>query len=184
MPDVNQSKKEMEDKEFREALNFLNIDKAELDDKALVTYKAQKDITDKVTSLKNIVLEYQMNLEGKTYDAEKGGYVQTGKALVGQEFIKLSAGILNNFAEPSNLLTTKKKETFIMQFKDAHEKVNLSLSMRNRAVPERTHRAVLKMWKDAFWNTSEIIIGADGNMERVFGKVHELENQEGMGKPF
>lgn len=167
-----QSQKE---KEYQDALDFLDIDEQELKDKSIVSYKKKdNDVVDKVTSLKHIVTDYQMNLEGKSYDTEKGGYVQTGKALAGQEFIKLSSGILMNYAEEANFLTCKDKDTFIMQFKDAHEKVNLSLSMRNRAVPERTQRAILKMWKDAFWNISEIIINSKGNMEKVFGSAERL----------
>ena len=171
-----------EDKEFKEALDILEINPKELEDKAFVSYKGEKDITNKVTSLKNIVIEYQMNLEGKTYDAEKGGFVQTGRSLAGNEFIKLSSGILTSFASESNLLTTKNQDTFIMQFKDAHEKVNMSLSMRSRAVPERTHRAILKMWKDSFWNICEIIIGSSKNMEKVFGNIQRLKEDMDLAK--
>lgn len=171
------SEKQMkEDKEFDEALDYLNVGKEELEDKAIMTFKPDKDVINKVTSLKNIVLEYQMNLEGKCYDAEKGGYVQIGKALAGNEFIKLSSGILNSFAAESNLLTTKDKDTFVMQFMDAHEKVNMSLSMRNRAVPEKNQRAILKMWKDSLWNICEIIIGSSKNMESVFGSIQQLKD--------
>lgn len=173
--------KKKEDQEYLEALDYLNIDEKELDDRSLVSYKEQQNVINKVTSLKNIVVSYQMNLEGKTYDVEKGGYVQTGKSLAGEDFIKLSAGILNSFAVESNLLTTKDKDTFIMQFKDAHEKVNLSLGMRNRALPERNQRAILKMWKDSFWNICEIIIGSGKNMESIFGSIQQLKEEETRG---
>lgn len=178
MVDQNAVKADLiNDEKFKDATKFLDIDYEDLKDKALVSFAKDKELTNKVTSLKNMVLEYQMNLEGKTYDPEKGGYVQTEKALAGKEFIKLSSGILNSFAMEANLLTSKDKDTFIMQFKDAHEKVNLSLCMRNRAVPERTQRAILKMWKDTFWNISEIIINSKGNMEKVFGTIPELRKQ-------
>jgi len=181
---LNQAPKQIikDDKEYQEAIDYLNIDKDALEDKAFDSYKPDKEVINKVTQLKNFVLEYRMNLEGKTYDGEKGGYVQTGKALAGSEFIKLSSGILMSFAADANLLSTKTKDTFIMQFKDAHEKVNLSLAMRSRAVPEKTQRAILKMWKDTFWNICEIIIGSSKNMESVFGKVEQLkEEAKGLG---
>lgn len=176
MTTTKPSKKE--DKEFDAALNELNIDKTELDSKEFNSFTPDKEVIDKVTQLKNFVIEYQMNLEGKTYDKERGGYVQTGKALAGSEFIRLSSGILMSFATDANLLSTKTKDTFMMQFKDAHEKVNLSLSMRSRAVPDRTQRAVLKMWKDTFWNICEIIIGSGKNMESVFTGVKQMNGEK------
>lgn len=166
---MEEDRKAKEEKEYMDALDFLDIDADQVDKKSKFSYKKEQELTNKVTALNEMSLEFTTKLEGKTYDAETGAYVQTGKALVGRDFILLAGGILNSFAANANYLSGKERESFFMQFKDAHQKVNLSLSMRNRAVPEATQRAVLKMFKDTLWNVGDIITGAKGNMEKVFG---------------
>ena len=74
-----EAKNELTDKEqYAEVLKDLDFTTKDMDDISKVTHKKATDLTDKVTGIKDMVTEYQMNLEGKNYDSEDGAYVQTG----------------------------------------------------------------------------------------------------------
>jgi len=165
-----------EDPDLDNALDYLGIDKKEMEDEAFISFKVDKEVSKKVTKLTQLPMNFRMALEGKSYDEEKAGYKQTGKAIAGSRFISKANGILNSFASEANLLTQKDIDTFIMQFADACRKVESEL-LRDRSISEKNTRAIFKMFKDTLFNIGEVIVGSKENMKAVFGRI-EQERQK------
>lgn len=178
----NLNEKEKRDKEYNEALDFLGLNKKEIEKDSFVSFTKEKNISDKVTKINELALSYKMVLEGKTYLEDQGGYKQTGPAIAGKHFIALSYGILNAYASQANLLTKKDMGRFAYQFIDAFEKIE-NLSLRDRSISEKDQRTVLKLFKDTLMNIGEIITGSAGNMEKVFTKYGDesIQNRQDMG---
>lgn len=175
------SKRREDDEEYNDALDYLGVDKKTVDDEAFVNFKVDKEVSKKVTKLTQLAMSYRMTLEGKSYDEEKGGYKQTGKAMAGQRFIAKTYAVLNSYASEANLLTQKDIETFVMQYWDACRKV-FNESLRDRSISERNQRVILKIFKDTLFNIGEIITGSKDNMAKVFGRIEEEKKEEEWGK--
>jgi len=175
------SKKSKDKEEQEKAFDYLGIDSNELEDAAFVNFKVDTEVSKKVTKLTHLAISFRMTLEGKSFDEEKGGYRQTGKAIAGHSFISKSNGILMSYASESNLLTQKSmEESFVVQYADACRKVETEL-LRDRSVGERSTRIIFKTFKDTLWNIGEIITGSKENMAAVFGKMEQdLHKQDDM----
>lgn len=166
------SRRRKDEEEFDSALEYLGLDKKDVEDEAFVNFKVDKEVGQKVTKLTQLPMAFRMALEGKNYDEEKGGYRQTGKAIAGQRFIAKAHGILTSFASESNLLTQKNIDTFVMQYADACRKVETEL-LRDRSISEKNTRVIFKMFKDTLFNIGEVITGSSKNMEAVFGRIDQ-----------
>lgn len=175
-------KSEKEEQEYDEALDFLNVDRAEVEKNSRVVVGKDKSLQDKVTRIKNVAISYRMILEGKTFIEEEGAFVQTRPAIAGNHFTSLSYGIVNSFAEDSNLLTQKDLEKFNIQFIDAFVKIEM-LSLRDRSICERDQRAILKLFKDTLINIGDVITGSKENMEKVFAKISDANRDDGLFGP-
>ena len=142
---VKISKKDEAD--YDKVLDDLSLDSKDVEDNAVLSVEKKKDgdISDKVTRVKDIAVNYRMVLEGRTYIEESGGYKQTGPALAGKHFIALSTGIISSYSEESNLLTQKNMDKFAIQFVDAFEKIE-NLIMRDRSIAEKDARAIFKLF--------------------------------------
>lgn len=163
--------------ELDSALDYLGIDKSELEDESFVNFKVDKEVSKKVTKLTQMPMAFRMSLEGKQYDEEKGGYRQTGKAIAGERFIAKATGTITSFATEANLLTQKEIDTFVMQYADACRKIESEL-LRDRSISERNTRVIFKMFKDTLFNIGEIIIGSKENMKAVFGRIDEERKKD------
>jgi len=175
------SKKKKDEEEYNEALEYLGIDRQEVEDEAFINFKVDKEVSKKVTKLSQLAMSFRMTLEGKQYDEEKGGYRQTGKAIAGKRFIAKANGILMAYASESNLLTQKKmEEAFIMQYADSCRKIETE-QLRDRSISEKDTRVVFKTFKDTLFNIGEIITGSRKNMEAIFRRLPEekdaMDNQ-------
>lgn len=171
-----------DDEEFNDALDYLGLDKSVVEDEAFLNFKIDKDVSKRVTKLTQLAMSFKMILEGKSYDEEKGGYKQTGKAIAGQRFISKSYGIINSYATEPNLLTQKNIETFVMQYADACRKIESEL-LRDRSISEKSTRVIFKIFKDTLFNIGEIITGSKDNMEKVFGRLdQERKELDELGK--
>jgi len=170
--DNSYSKNRNDEKEFDSALDYLGLDKKEVEDESFVNFKVDKEIQNKVTKLTHFSMAFRMTLEGKHYDEEKGGYRQIGKAIAGQRFIAKANGILSSYSTESNLLTQKDIETFVRQYADACRKIETEL-LRDRSISEKNTRVIFKMFKDTLFNIGEVIIGSKENMKAVFGRIDQ-----------
>lgn len=170
--------KKKEEEEYDKALDFLGLDKKEVNDEAFVNFKEEKEVSKKVTKLSQLAMSFRMTLEGKSYDEEKGGYRQTGRAIAGKSFISKANGILMSYASESNLLTQKNfEESFIIQYPDACRKIETEL-LRDRSISEKSTRVIFKMFKDHLFNIGEIITGSKENMQAVFSKIEQANQEE------
>jgi len=169
-PGDNINKSGSDEKDLKNALDYLGLDDKEVEDASFINFKIDQEVTKKITKLTQFSMAFRMSLEGKAYDEEKGGYKQTSKSIAGKRFISKSTGILNAYASESNLLTQKDIETFVIQYADACRKVETEL-LRDRSISEVHTRVIFKMFKDTLFNIGEIITGSKSNMEAVFGKL-------------
>ena len=170
------------DKDFKDAMGSLKLDEKELENKSKVAVKNKKNITDGVLSVDDIASNYKYVLEGKSLNEEKTHYVQTGKAIAGSNFIRLSYGVLSSFAAQANLVSSKDLDTFNIQFKDAFRKVN-TMALRDNTLNERNQRLIIKMFKDAMKNVGDIITNNQDNMRNVFsGYEDESQPDRGFGE--
>lgn len=173
-------KKSEKDKEFMEALDYLNVDSDEVEKRRILSVKKDEDVSKKVTDIRKIAYNYRMILEGRTYIEESGGYEQTSPDIAGRNFRALTAGIINAYADESNLLTQKDFEKFAIQFVDAFEKVE-NMIMRDRSIEERDARPIFKLFKDSLMNIGDIITGSKENMKRIFDKIQDKMREDDLG---
>ena len=74
-------------------------------------------------------------------------------------------------------MTTKGTTSFYMQAWDSWTKINRSLVLRDRAIPEKNARLILKLFKDNLINLGEIILGSKVNMDKIFDGYKEDPHQ-------
>ena len=135
-----------------------------------------------MTSINRIAENYEMTLSGR--ELQKKGdtdvWVQTGKSIAGNSFIRLSGALLRSFADESNLISDKTIDDFRLQFMDAFNKASATI-MRDRSIAETNHRNILKIFKDRMWNVGDIITNTKGNMKSIFDR--EDPNNDPLGQP-
>lgn len=164
-------------KDLNEALDFLDLSQDELDKKMFISHTVDKNIMQKVTQINQFVIDFRMNLEGKTYKEEKGGYIQTGPAQCSKDSINKLVGIIQNYSQNCNLISKKDEEKFNIQLYDAWCKQQ-NVLLRDRGTPERNHRVISKLFKDCLVNIGDIITNTAQNMQKIFDKFRENENVE------
>jgi len=170
------SKKE----DYDEAVDFLELDKESVDNKAKVSLPKITSESGKLLMIQNIALEYRYTLEGKKKTEDGTGYVQATKALAPRDFIDITFSMLNSFAEQSNLVTGKDMDGFIIQYKDAFLKFN-NMILRNRGIQEEHYSSLIKLFKDKLLNIGEIITNNRGNMEAIISGCNKDEEEATSG---
>ena len=134
--------------------------------------QGESNLTDKVTAIKNFAKSYEMRLRGGTFDTSTNSWIIKNKALVGNDFINLTTGILTSFCENSNLFTTKDKDKFLFEFADAFFKVNV-MCLNDDSLKEENYKPALKMFKDTMSNVGDIITGSKEDLKSIFDKYEE-----------
>jgi hypothetical protein len=137
----------------------------------------ERNLPDKITSLKNLAKSYDMRMRGFKWESSNDKWVIAGKALAGSNFITQSVGIITSFAEYANLMTTKTKEKFMMEFADAFYRVN-TMILNDESIPQELYRAVIKMFKDTMSNIGDIIVGSKETMKKIFEKEEFISNNQ------
>lgn len=144
----------------------------------LPTHNAQpKSMHDKVTALKNFAISYEAKLRGGVYDASTGKFKYINKALVGNDFINKTTGMINTFAEEANLFTTKDREKFILEFADLFYRVNV-FCLNDPTLPADNYRSVIKIAKDTVSNLGDIFLGSKDSIKGIFEKYETPETSE------
>jgi hypothetical protein len=174
---MGEEKQSKDEKEYLEALDFLGLNKEEVDSKAFISHKIGQNIQEKVTQINQFALDFRMILEGKEFREELGGYRQCTRALCSFQTITLLSGIVQNYAQNCNLISKKDDEKFSIQLYDAWSKQQ-NVLLRDRATPERTHRVISKIFKDCLVNIGDIITNSDKNMERVFAAFNKADTMD------
>lgn len=136
----------------------------------------ERNLTDKLTALKNLAKSYEMRCRGYRPSGNNDKWQITGKALAGTNFINQSTGILMSFAEPANLITTKLPEKFQREMADAFFRVNVAC-LNDETITMHNYRTVIKMFKDTMSNIGDIIVGSKGTLSPLFRQQAEEENQ-------
>lgn len=137
----------------------------------------EKTIPDKITAIKNLVVSYEMRLRGGVYNPNNNSWVIKEKALIGENFIRKSTGIINSYSENANLFTTKEIDKFNLEFADAFFKVNAML-LNDPTTKRDNYKSVIKMFKDTLGNIGDIIIGSKDSLKSIFEKYEEQNTSE------
>lgn len=127
----------------------------------------QSNLPDKVSALKNLANSFDMKMRGFKMNTTNDQWIPAGEALAGSKVIDQGTGMITSFAEEVNLMTTKDKEKFLMEFTDAFFKFNVMI-LNDQATPQETHRAVAKIFKDTFSNIGDIITGSKSTYAKMF----------------
>ena len=166
-----------EEKEYEEALDFLNIEDDVVDKKASVDAPKIQSEAKELLKINNIALEYKYTLEGKTLDESEGKWIQTGVALAGYEFIKITFSMINSYAELANLVSGKTQTDFYMQYKDSVKK-QFILVRKDRSIEAKNKSSVMKLFKDKLLNIGDIICNTDGNMASIVKGLEAKKDDE------
>lgn len=138
----------------------------------------EKTLPDKITALKNLAKSFDMKMNGYKSNSSNDSWVICGKALATSNLINQATGILSSFAENANLITTKDKDKFLMEFTDAFFKVNVMI-LNDPGTPSENHRAVIKMFKDTLSNIGDIITGSKASLIKIFDNPEILKYENG-----
>ena len=160
----------------RLAVREFDLDENELSKKVELEPKFSKETKDEMANIEFFAEKLEMGLTGKSLiktgkNEEK--YVQTGKAMVGETYIRSIVGIIKTFANKSMLIGEKEEKIFYMQFEDAWYKVSDALMERKHNIDVISARTILKQVKDTFWNLGGILLVTRGNMKTWFGTLDE-----------
>ena len=134
--------------------------------------QGEQSLSGKITSIKNFAKSYEMRLRGGTFDSTSNSWIIKNKALVGDDFINITTGILTSFCESANLFTDKDYDKFLFEFSDAFFKVNV-MCLNDISLKERKYRGVLKMFKDTLSNIGDIITGSKDSLKDIFKHYEE-----------
>jgi len=166
-----------------DALDYYDINDKDFETKMLqVPIIEAKDKDEKILGVRRISQEFRMTMEGKQMSDDGKYYVQTGKALLGAEPIKLLCSGLDSYSQEANLISSKDIDKFNIQFIDSFIKANNHL-LRERTVKEKVYRYLDKLFKDKMCNVGDIITNNKSNMDSVMGRVKEQPNNFGFGNP-
>lgn len=164
------------------AINEFDLDEDELERKAELEPKFSKETKDEMANIEYFAEKLEMNLLGKSLvksNKNEEKYIQTGKALAGESFIRAVVGIIRTFANKSMLIATKDEKVFYMQFEDAWYKISDMILERKHNVSVINTRAILKEVKDTFWNLGGILLSTNGNMKAWFGTLGDKYDETG-----
>lgn len=138
----------------------------------------ERTLLDKFTALKNLSKSYDMKMRGFKLDTSNDNWVIAGKALAGSDFITQSTGIISSFSESANLITTKEKEKYMMEFADAFYRVN-TMILNDQSIKQENYRAIIKMFKDTMSNIGDIITGSRAMLDPIFKNKELGTNDSG-----
>jgi len=131
----------------------------------------ENDLTNKTTSLRNILNRYELRLRGyRTSNSLKHFY--TGDVLCGNETIKNIVLFLESFSENVNLITNKREANFIDQIYYTFRSY-LRMTVNSFEIPSKNIRVL----HESFWNTllniCDVISESKSMMEKLFKMKEE-----------
>lgn len=133
-------------------------------------------VDDKITSIRKIANAYYMRMWGYELNSSQDKWVKKNDELAGEKFISMTTGILNSHAEPSNLISSKPYDRFVMDFADAFHRVN-TMALNDESIPQENYRAVIKMFKDSFSSIGHITTGSKDFLSK-YNKEEPYKNNE------
>lgn len=170
--DLTQEEKDLGlTKELSKAYDDLDINSDDVEKDSKIPFSKEDN---DILKVQGIAEEYKATLEGKKKDRGNKEFVQDTKAIASQVFINLTYSMLNSFAEQSNIVSNKTIETFMIQYKDAFNKMQNSL-LRDRGMENKHQSVIIKLFKDKLFNIGQIITNNKGNMEAIVGRFHTNE---------
>lgn len=170
----------LNDKEIEiEALSELNISEERLKDELDNPLIKSKDTLDAITSIEEFVNNFEHFMHGREKErtTKEEKYVQVGKALGGEQFIRRVSGMMRAFANKSMLVSKKTEEDFIKQFEDVFYTTTDMMVNVNSAIDVDSARAIMEKVKHTMWNIGDILTGTKGNMPKLFDTMDKAYNE-------
>ncbi|MFX0132278.1 MAG: hypothetical protein ACFFDN_01400 [Candidatus Hodarchaeota archaeon] len=131
-------------------------------DKTDVSYN---DFRSRATSIKAILRGVELKLQGHSWSSKGDKYIPVSDFLCGNSLINAIVGLLQPFAEESNLITIKSKEMFSSQKYEILTKINILIRKSPLEIPVENYSLVLTIAKTALQNIGDIILGSRNIIE-------------------
>lgn len=132
--------------------------------KETIDQQSTFDFKGKITSIRRIVTRFERKLEGYIYSSSGNTIEFTGRALAHSDIIQKGVGLLQSFADESNLMTIKDHGTWIEQ-RYYNYMTFLSAMINHTSDNTENDRVVLQMFVDSLQNIGDIIMGSKGMMK-------------------
>lgn len=179
-PDVdeldNLSKEDLRDKAVKE----FNIDDERLKEEIEKDPMFSKDTADAMANMGHFAERFENTLRGKELVKKAENeetYKQTGKALAGNNFIRITTSLLNSFGNHAMLLSGKNDKEFFTQFEGIYFKVSDLIMNRETNIDASSIPAIINDFKYTFWNIGDILQKTGKNMDKYFDKLNDLNRE-------
>ena len=171
------------DKDLEQSINLFEEDKDLESLEKDITYaiKIPKDATNNILKISRMIKIAVLTLSG--YEEQPKGaegqviYKLTKQPLASSEVIKGFKGILEPYADESNMVTKKKWESFVVQAR-ADWGAFYKLCLREKASPEEKERTVYRIFQGCLINIGEITCDNPSNMGTLFGTINKQVEEE------
>lgn len=127
---------------------------------------SNKSFKENITSLRNIVENFRLTLEGYVWSGQSNSYKYTGKPLATTRIIDLLVGLLTPYTNNANLITMKDYDTFNNQQRFFCKEVNKILHKDPYSSTEN-YTQIFQIVDDTFQNIMDIILGSKGFMKDI-----------------
>jgi hypothetical protein len=181
----NQSKR----KDLENSLELFEDEKTLDDLEKDITYsvKIPKDATNNILKISRMIKIAVLTLSGYEEQPKGNGeqvtYKLTKQPLASSEVIKGFQGILEPYADESNMVTKKNWDSFVIQAR-ADWGAFYKLCLREKASPEEKERTVYRIFQGCLINIGEITCDNPGNMNTLFGNINREVEEENLRKVY
>jgi hypothetical protein len=132
------------------------------------------DIKKNVTSIKQFIYDFDMDLSGHDWSGEKGKYVYNGKCLLDGETKSQLLALLKPFTNDINMITGKEASIFSKQKFRLCSLANDILTASTLGCPVENKRIVMSKFMNTIQNIGDVILESRDNiMKGMFSNKEE-----------
>lgn len=155
----------------RNAINEFSIDEDKLNNEIEKEPVYSKETADAMANMGSFAERFENTLRGKQLvksNKNEEKYVQKGKALAGENFIRITTSLLNAFGNHAMLLSGKDEKDFFIQFEGVYFKVSDLIMNRESNIEASSIPSIINDFKYTFWNIGDILLKTKPNMGKYF----------------
>lgn len=161
----------------QKAIDEFNIDEERLNQEIEKDPIFSKDTADAMANMGYFAERFENTLRGKELIKKAENeeiYKQKGKALAGENFIRITTSLLNSFGNHAMLLSGKTDKEFFIQFEGVYFKVSDLIMNRETNIDASSIPAIINDFKYTFWNIGDILLKTGKNMDKYFDKLNDF----------
>ena len=177
--ELSQSKKD----DMKKSLADFDLyeDDVDFDEDIVQEIKISKNTTDKILTISRMIKEMVLSISG--YEEQTDGDATTTKyklvknPLASSEVIKAFQGLLQPYADESNLATKKDWDSYKIQAL-SDSSAFYKLCLREKASPEHHERTVFRIFQAGLINIGEVTCDNPQNMKTLFGTLNDKQEED------